>query len=389
MPDESEDDAQEKTEEPGERRLKQAREEGQVPRSKDMTAAVVILVLSLLFTALSHWFTEPLLQFSQNCLQFQWTEATDPGHMLALMSSARSLLLSLLVTLTLIVLLSATAGAWLMGGVIFSGKLVRPKWQRMNPIKGLRRFLSSKALMELVKALLKTGLLLSCLWLFIRYCSASLQSLSGNDVWTALPQGFTLLGHALLMFAIALLFTGLIDMPFQWHHHRKQLMQTHQQARETHKEEEGKPEVRRHIRRMQREVATRRMMAEVPRADLVITNPVHYAVAIRYRESESRAPVVLASGVDEMAKTIISVARHHHRTVVLYPVLARALYHTVKPGETIPADLYLAVAKILAYVYQLKRYRAGEREDHPELPVIDLPEHYRRQKTTSTSHVPG
>ena len=157
-------------------------------------------------------------------------------------------------------------------------------------------------------------------------------------------------------------------------------MQTHQQARDTHKEEEGKPEVRRHIRRMQREVATRRMMAEVPKADLVITNPVHYAVAIRYRESESRAPIVLASGVDELAKTIISVARHHQRTVVLYPVLARALVLLCQTRvRTIPADLYLAVAKILAYVYQLKRYRTGEREDHPELPVIDLPEHYRRQ----------
>jgi flagellar biosynthetic protein FlhB len=261
-----------------------------------------------------------------------------------------------------------------LGGFNFSAEALQPKFDKLNPIKGMKRLFSPNGLMELLKSLAKfvivggvTGLLI---WLWL----GDFLALGRMELAPALREGMSMVGWAALLLAASLIVMALIDVPFQLWNHTRQLKMTQQEVRDELKETEGRPEVKGRIRQAQREIAMRRMMAEVPKADVIVTNPTHYAVALRYDQGKHNAPVVVAKGADLVAGNIRRIGSDHKVPIVEAPVLARAVYYSTELNQPIPAGLYLAVAQLLAYVFQLRVWekQGGDYPAQPdEFPVPD------------------
>ena len=242
---------------------------------------------------------------------------------------------------------------------------------KLDPIKGLKRIFGPKGLMELLKSLAKFLLVsLVTAWL-LWACRDDILGLGSHDPGQALVEGLSLVGWAALLIASTMILMAIIDVPFQLWQHKKELKMTLREVRDEMKETEGRPEVRGRIRQLQREMAQRRMMQEVPKADVIVTNPTHYAVALRYDPERMRAPLLIAKGKDLVAAQIREIGDAHAIPVIEAPVLARAIYFHTELNETIPAQLFLAVAQRLAYVFQLRAWR--EEGGEPPQPPEDFP----------------
>ena len=255
-----------------------------------------------------------------------------------------------------------------------------PKLSKLNPLKGMKRVFSVKGLIELLKALGKFVLIGGVTALILWWTLEDFIRLSSMDMEQAIIELGALIGWSFVLIASTLTVIAFIDVPFQLWNHKRELRMTKQEVREEMKETEGRPEVKGRIRSLQREIAMRRMMEEVPKADVIVTNPTHYAVALRYDQGSMRAPKVVAKGKDLIAANIRNVAKEHKVPMVESPMLARAIYFHTDVGEFIPAGLYLAVAKLLAYIFQLRVYRTdgGLKPQEPkDLPVpeeLQVPE---------------
>jgi flagellar biosynthetic protein FlhB len=267
------------------------------------------------------------------------------------------------VVMVVVAVLSSIA----LGGVSFSGEAMTPKLSKMNPLKGLKRLFSMKGLVELAKAMAKFFLVGGATALVLWLTLDSFIALSGMALAPAISELVNLIGWAFVLIASTLILVAAVDVPFQLWDHKRQLKMTRQEIREEMKDTEGRPEVRGRIRQLQREMATRRMMDEVPKADVIVTNPTHYAVALRYNQLRMNAPVVVAKGSELIAANIRRVGAEHAVPVIESPALARAIYFHTELGEPIPAGLYLAVARILAYVFQLRAYVPGQ-GNRPSVP---------------------
>lgn len=277
-------------------------------------------------------------------------------------------LLPLAVVLLCAVFLSSAA----LGGWSFSLKAAAFKTERLNPIKGIKRIFSVNGLNELVKAMAKFALVavIAVSWLW--YSVDRLLALGRQPIGEAILGALKICGVSLLVVSLGLLVIAAFDVPFQVWQYQKKLRMTRQQVKDEFKETEGRPEVKSRIRALQQEVATRRMMEELPTADVVITNPTHFAVALKYDESKMGAPKVIAKGKDLLAQRIREVATEHRVPLFSAPPLARVLYRTTEIGDEIPARLYTAVAQVLAYIYQLNEtLRPGQRRPEPPAPEID------------------
>ena len=244
-----------------------------------------------------------------------------------------------------------------LGGFNVSFEAMQPKLSKLNPIKGMKRVFSAKGLMELLKSMGKFILISAATAALLHAWSGDLLRLGGLNVEQALVHGLTMVGWASLILSSTLILMALIDVPFQLWQHRKELKMTQQEVRDELKQTEGKPEVKGRIRQMQREIAQRRMMEEVPKADVIVTNPTHYAVALRYDPEKMSAPRVVAKGKELIAANIRKVAELHQVPMVEAPVLARAIYFNTELQQQIPAALFLSVAQLLAYVFQLRAYQ--------------------------------
>ena len=272
-----------------------------------------------------------------------------------------------------VVLLAAIIGNTLLGGLNFSSQAMMPKFNRLNPMAGFKRMFGVQSWVELLKSIAKVAFIATMAALLIRSNLHHLLNLSSEQLSSGLMDALDLLLWVGLGICCSLLPIVAIDVPFQLWNHTRQLKMTKQEVKDEYKDIEGKPEVKGRLRRMQYEMANRRMMAEVPKADVVVTNPTHYAVALKYDRSKPKgAPVVLAKGVDEVAMKIREIAREHKIAQVASPALARAIYHTTKLEQEIPDGLFMAVAQILAYVYQLQAFQAGRGSRPTPLPD-DLP----------------
>jgi flagellar biosynthetic protein FlhB len=270
-----------------------------------------------------------------------------------------------------VVVVVALAAPMLVSGWLVSGEAVTPQFSRLNPANGLKRILSWHGVVELVKALLKATVVgTAVVWVMIDEI-APMVGLASEAPRPALAHLGQMLGFAFLVATGALALIVAIDVPFQIWEHRKRLRMTKEEVRQEMKETEGDPMIKGRIRQLQREAARRRMMAEVPKADVVVVNPTEFAVALRYREAAMRAPTVVAKGSALLAARITEIARENGVPVVRVPPLARALHAHAELGREIPAPLYTAVAEVLAYVYQLERFELGG-GDRPELPS-DVP----------------
>ncbi len=364
---------QERTEQPTERRLQEARKKGQVPRSRELNT-----MLSLLLAGAGMWllgsalvddlFTVAMAGFSvDRALAFDAEQL--PVHFMSLLSTT----LMALIPFFAVTVVGAFAGPLLMGGWSFSVEAMSFKWEKLDPVKGLGRLFSAKGLLELVKALVKFFLLLTVAYLLILAFEREILSLSAFTVGEATGRTVNLLLVSLLTLSATMLLIVMFDVPFELWNFNRQLRMTRQEVKEELKETDGRPEVKQRVRNLQREMSQRRMMQDVPTADVVITNPTHYSVALSYAD-RSGAPKVVAKGRDHIALRIREIARHHDVAIYEAPPLARALHATTDIGEEIPQDLYLAVARVLAYLFQLRR--SGPTEYVPRPDALDIPETY-------------
>ncbi|WP_082865353.1 flagellar biosynthesis protein FlhB, partial [Oleiphilus sp. HI0086] len=237
----------------------------------------------------------------------------------------------------ILLFVSAIAGSVALGGWLFSTKALAPKFSRMDPIKGLAKMFSLKSLVELIKAIAKVSLVVAVAVLIIHSQLPTLIGLADQNVISAMETASKILGWGFFYLACTMIVIAMIDVPFQIFDHTKNLKMTKQEVKDEFKDTEGKPEVKRKIRQLQMEMAQRRMMQDVPQADVVITNPTHFSVALRYKPEEDAAPILLAKGHDQVALKIREIANEHDVEIVEAPPLARSVYHHAEIGQEIPS----------------------------------------------------
>jgi flagellar biosynthetic protein FlhB len=370
----AEDSDVEKTEPATPQRLEKSREEGQVPRSTELATFAVVLA-----GAAGLWFAggglaSDLKALMRGALSFERELAYDPALLAnELYSRAVQALLAYL-PFGLIVYIAAFLAPLMMSGWVFSSKALAPDVKRLNPAKGLARMFSSQSAVGLAKSLAKVAVLTAAaLWAAVLFKEDVLR-LASVALTPALTQAASIIGASFFALVAAMLLIVAMDIPYQlWSHHHK-LRMTRDEVRRDAKESEGDPHLKAHVRNMQRETSRKRMMAQLPNADVVVTNPSRYAVALVYRGGEMRAPQVLAKGMNLIAARMLEVAAEHRIPVLEAPPLARALYRHAELEREIPAALYSAVAEVLAYVYQLSSYRAEGGRQPPVAPTqIEVP----------------
>lgn len=353
----------EKTEPASERRLQQAREDGDIPRSRELAACASLLAGGLLLWAMGASMQHMLAGLLRESLSFPREFAFDTALLLEHGRHQLGRVLWALLPFAAVVLVAVAVSPLLVGGWLFSVKALMPKFDRLDPVSGVTRMFSLHALAELGKAIAKTVLVGAAAWTVMRSQSDAVFALTATPPGAAGASLGGLLFRAFAAMAGALALIAVIDVPWQRWQYAKKLMMTRDEVKREYREQEGSPEIKARIRSQQREMARRRMMAEVPKADVVVTNPTHYAVALRYSEDRDAAPVVLAKGADEVAAKIREIAAANDIPLLEAPPLARALYRHVEPGEAIPEKLYNAVAQVLAYVFRL---RAGADPETPQ-----------------------
>jgi flagellar biosynthetic protein FlhB len=364
------DTDQERTEQPTGKRLEEARKEGRVPRSADLSAAAVLLIAGTGLRMFGPGIGASLAGVMRSGLDLSAAQMFDPQ--LALATAATELLHALIACAPLfgLTVVAALAAPLALGGWNFSFEALAPNFSRLDPIAGFGRLFSLRGAVELGKAFAKFLLIAGTAFLVLRNEAPRMLDLGKEPLTAALADAVGLVADALLIMSGTLGLIAAVDVPWQLWQHHKELRMTREEIREEHKESEGSPENKMRMRRAQRDLTRRRMMHEVPKADVVVTNPTHFAVALRYDESRMHAPRVVAKGADLIAARIRAIATDHAVPVFEAPPLARALFHNVEIGGEIPAALYVAVAQVLTYIYRLKTARAAGQLP-PEPPVID------------------
>jgi len=367
----AEDSDLEKTEPASPRRLEQAREEGQVPQSRELSAFFVLMAGAGTLWVTGYWLAQRIGGAVSRGLTFDRDEAFDTAALPALLLHQAGEALATLGPLLLILVVAALAGPFMLGGLNFSSKALTPDWTRLDPLKGFGRMLSMQSVGELVKGILKALLVGSVVVWVVLHEKDHIFALMGQPLEAGLQSmGRTILFSTLVIVGSMFLIVA-ADVPFQLWQYYKKLRMTKEEVRKEMKELEGDPQLKARIRSQQREIARRRMMAAVPKAQVVVTNPTHFAVALAYDE-KMPAPRVVAKGRGVIAQRIRDIAQEHGVPLLEAPPLARALYAHTEIDDIIPAALYRAVAEVMAYVYQLNAYlaRGGKAPVQPaELPV--------------------
>lgn len=368
----SEESDLERTEEATPRRLEKAREEGQVARSMELTSFALLMTAAVGLLLLGSGLMDKLLKIMKVGMQIEREFAFQPELMLPRLYALTIEGLIAMAPLLLVLSIVAFCAPMLLSGWMVSAKAATPNFGRLNPIKGIARIFSMHSLVELIKAVLKTVVIGTVAALVMWLNKETVMGLLTVPVDMGIHRTGDFLVMCFLLTIGAMVIIVGVDVPFQLWQHAKQLRMTKEEVRREHKESEGDPFVKARIRGLQREAARRRMMSEIPKADVIVTNPTHYAVALRYQSGSMRAPKVVAKGVHLLAARIREIAQEHRIPILEAPPLARALYYHAELESEIPEKLYIAVAEVLAYVYQLKRYHeyGGEAPEPPvALPV--------------------
>lgn len=375
----SENTGQNKTEDPTEQRKRKSRKEGQVARSKELNTALVILVGS----AAMLWFADLFMELFQLLAQSSWQLDKDSLKRDDLMTSALAGALLKMLGAGFPFFVTLFIGSWIggifPGGFNFSRKMLGPKFSNLNPISGLGRMFGGESLMELAKSILKVTLLGGCLWGLMSHLAARLMFLQHMDLALAAKEGLELVSFSLMVLALALVLVAVIDVPYQKFQVSSKMKMTKQEVKDERKSTDGNPEIKGRIRQIQYQIASRRIDDKVPTADVIITNPTHYAVALKYSEKKAKAPYVVAKGVDQIALRIREVAQRNQLEVLELPPLARAIYFSTRVDQEVPRGLYTAVAYVLTYVMQLKAYKQGRGHKPAPLPELTIPASLQKQ----------
>lgn len=372
------DTAQEKTEQATPKRLDDAKKKGQVPRSRELNTFLSLIAASLGVMVFGAGIMNDLTELLRGSLNFGRSAAFNDRSMVAFFSSTALDGVLLLAPLFSLMFISVFIGPIGLGGWTFSPGSLAPKAERINPLKGLARIFSSKGLIELTKALAKFAVVATAATFIIL---AVIDDLLGLALVPPL-QSMTEIGGifiwCFIAFSSTLVLIAMIDVPFQLWDHSRQLKMTKQEIKDESKETDGRPEVKARIRNLQQQAAQARMMEEVPTADVVITNPTHYAVALRYVDGDTAAPIVVAKGKDLIAARIREIAREHGITIFSAPPLARALHATTDINQEIPGNLFVAVAQVLAYVFQLRTVDVQHKDQLAPPQDLPVPDEYQQ-----------
>jgi flagellar biosynthetic protein FlhB len=369
----AESQQQERTEEATPKRLEEARRKGQIPRSRELSMAAVLMTSAVVLYSDGPQVADRMRGMMTRALSLDRAAIDDPGFMTEALAQATFATLDACTPLFMALIAAAFMGTVAIGGWNFSPAPLAFKFERLDPVAGLGRMFGLNALVEVLKALAKATFIVIAAVVLLMGSMDKLLGLSDQPLNLAMGSSISLSLLTLAVCSGALLLIAAADAPYQLWSHARQMRMTRQEIEDEQKESEGRPEVRNRIRQLQQEVARRRMLDSVPKADVVITNPTHFAVAIRYDESRMRAPIVVAKGADLMATRIRTVAGEHKVTLFESPLLARALYWTTDLGQEIPSQLYLAVAQVLTYVYRLKLVHVNGGA-WPERPTVAVDE---------------
>jgi flagellar biosynthetic protein FlhB len=346
----------EKTEPASPRRLEKAREEGQVARSRELVTFVMLTTGMGCLWAGGEMMAGHLGSALRNGLQFERASAFDASHMMMQAASAVLHALQALVPLLAAMLVAALVAPMLLGGWLLSAKSLAPNFSKLNPVPGIGRMFSTETLIELGKTVVKSLLIGGVAWWVISRNLPAIMALMSEPVHEALSHTLHLVARSCALITGSLLLVAAIDVPYQLWSHGHKLRMSREDLRQEQKESDGDPHVKAQIRRQQQQMARRRMMAEVPKADIIVTNPTHFAVALKYSDKDMRAPRVIAKGTDLVALRIRALAAEHRIPVLEAPPLTRALYRHTRLDAEIPVALYAAVAEVLAWAYQLGRH---------------------------------
>lgn len=372
------ENGQEKTEEPTAKREQDARKKGDIARSKELNTVMVLMVGSFMIWLTGDQIIKGMWQVMEGAFKIERNELFDPLVTVNNLQLAMHEALVFVAPFLAAMVIAALAGPISMGGWSFSAEAIAPKASKMNPIEGFKRMFAVRSLIELVKSLLKFGLILGIMALLVEIYLPEFIYLTRLPLVEALIRASDVMTVSFVILCCSLLIVVAIDVPFSLWEYKKKLKMTLQEVKDEMKQTEGRPEVKGKVRQLQQELSQGRMLEEVPKADVIVTNPTHFAVAIKYDEGGSGAPIVVAKGADFMAAQIRNIAVGNGITLVSAPPLARALFFTTEIDEEVPRGLYLAVAQVLAYVYQL-RIAKENRWRKPAAPGdIPIPEEYKK-----------
>jgi flagellar biosynthesis protein FlhB len=374
----SENSDQEKTEDPTSKRLEDAHKKGQIARSRELNTFVMLITSAMLLLTTGKHMGNSLLVMMRDQFQLNRKIIFDP---LSPIIYFKQLMIDGVVVIApfmAMLVVAAIIAPLALGGWVFSWESLTPKLEKLDPIKGITRLFSLRGLIELIKALLKFLLIFAVAVTLSRHFLNDLTGLGAEPLEQSISHALTIIGTCFLILSASLIVVVMFDVPYQLWDHNKKLKMTLQEIKDEMKESEGSPEIKGRQRRIQREMAQNRMMAQVPIADVIVTNPSHYAVALKYDQNSNGAPTLVAKGVDLIAAQIRSLAISANVPLVASPPLARALYYSTAIDKEIPKGLYLAVAQVLAYVYQLKTARENH-WDEPLPPTnIKVPDEFKQ-----------
>jgi flagellar biosynthetic protein FlhB len=372
----ADDSSQEKTEEPTAKKLEKAREDGQIPRSKELSTSLVLIVGTLALWS----FGGSLLSAAKNIITYNFSleraHLFDDRQMIIHLSGSALEGMTSIAPVMAALVVAAIFGPLALGGWMFSGKSLMPKASRISPIAGFKRMFGLKSLVELLKSWAKVLTIVFCTLGLFFWLQDRVLFINQEPTEQAIMHAMSLVMTGALVLAVSTLLVSIIDVPFQVYDFKKKQKMSLQEVKDEHKDTEGKPEIKQRIRRLQYEMSQRRMMEDVQDADVVITNPTHYSVALKYSSDSMGAPLLVAKGVDEVAFKIREIAKAHKVPVIESPALARSVYTYTAIGKEIPEGLYIAIAQVLAYVYQLDQYLKGL-GPRPKQPIFPVPTHLR------------
>lgn len=374
------EDGQEKSEEPSAKKLADAKNKGEVPRSKELNTTLVLLTSAIGLLTMGGSMGEGLNRVLRTSLIIERELMYDPILMLNVAFSTVLDVFFLILPFLLMLVMAVFLSPILLGGFAFSGEKMKFKMSNISPLKGMKRLLGTQGLMELVKSILKIVLIGGSGTLLIMMMFDDVLRFSRFEFTRAFYEASNMIGWFFLGVCATIIVIAAIDVPFQIWQYKKQQRMTKKEVKDERKNMEGSPELKSKIRSLQMDIAMRRMMEEIPKADVVITNPTHFAVALKYDEKKSGAPVLLAKGSDLVAARIRELAKDNEVPIVTAPPLARAVFFSTELDQEIPERLYLAVAQILAYIYQLKQ-ATNVGATPPDIPTdLDVPDDMWKDK---------
>jgi flagellar biosynthetic protein FlhB len=372
-------DANEKTEEPTSKKIEESRKKGQIARSKELSTTLVLISSAITFLVLGSEIARALFEVTQRTFILSRDETYDFTHMFEAWGFAIETISFPVLLYMLIVTVAGVYGNIALGGYNFTWQSAAPKAEKISPIAGFKRMFGMNSVVELFKALAKFLVVALMAYVALMMFRDEALHLDLELYPLNLFHALDLISWAFLIMCCALIPIAVFDVPYQSYKHNKEMKMSLQEVKDEHKNSDGDPQVKNRIRKLQFQAAANRMMQEVPNADVVVTNPTHYSVALKYDQFGTRAPTLVAKGVDEMAMHIRKIANAHDVPIVASPMLARAIYYSTEAEHEIPEKLFMAVAQVLAYVYQLKAYhqRKGKRPN-PLSRNLPIPPELRR-----------